>query len=131
MLGGVAQRFQRRDFLFTKELFDGRYRVPPGGDRDNGKRVAAEILLQGIQRRHFLAAWRTPCGPKIQQHVFALEFIQRPVVLVHIQQAIDWQIDRNPINIQLAHFPLSKVKHGLPVKGCGCNRVCKGCKGNV
>ncbi len=71
-LFGILMAGQRSNPRLGKELLDPGRRIAPCRNRDNGKALAAQCILQCLKLRHFLAAGRAPCGPEIEDDKFTV-----------------------------------------------------------
>ena len=82
---GVAVEGEVIDADFAKEFFHRGGRIAACGDGHDLERIATQLALQVRQHGHFHAARRAPCGPEVQDHVFALiigEVIEPPSSVV-------------------------------------------------
>src|SRR5690606_22547379 len=46
-------------------------------DGDHLEFLSAQFLLQRVERRHFLAAWRAPCRPEVEENGLACTLRER------------------------------------------------------
>ncbi len=104
LLVDVAVLWQVADALFVEEALDRLRRIAACSQCHDLECIAAELGLQVLQRRHFFAAGRTPCGPEVQQHVLAGVVRQAGFRFVRGQEGGRGGLYRRIVDHQAAHI---------------------------
>src|SRR5690606_37948265 len=112
------QRFHPRLVEEPDDRGDG---VAAGRDRGHGEPLAAELAVERVEGRQFLAAGGAPGGPEVDRHISAPELREPPFVAAVV---VEGGIRRGHgflVNDELQHGAFAqRLELGLPRRGGVC-----------